>query len=658
MLKCTAMDLRIQTTVWLLALSYPSLGVTSAQEETEVLPPGYTALEYTPSPAGTYELPALGTAVDGEVIDSDERALRLHSLFGDKIALLSFIYTSCSDIQGCPLATTVLQKIKSRLKSESLLSDKLRLISLSFDPAHDTPQAMSRYGTSFSDSGVEWRFLTTSSEAKLKPILEGYNQSIQRDYDENGQPLGTISHILRVFLIDRAKRIRNIYSVSFLHEEVLINDIKTLLLEEGLRRLLADASDAVSIGTTSAMLGAGDYKSGYERPQYETHSRALISRKGKQADLLSLVQSPPLGLPRVPVPADNAISEPKIALGRRLFYDRRLSLNNTFSCAMCHIPEQGFTSNEMATAVGVEGRTVRRNAPTLYNTAYLKRLFHDGREFTLEQQVWSPLLAKNEMGNPSVGWVIEKIRRLPEYGGLFEEAFDGKGPSMETVGMAIASYERTLLSGGSAFDRWYYGQDENALGKGARRGFELFTGKAGCVACHTVGENDALFTDNRLHNTGIGYRESMAKDAETREVSVAPGVVLKVPSELMVAVAEPQPNDLGFYKVTQHPSDRWKYKTPSLRNVALTAPYMHNGSLSTLRDVVEFYNRGGVQNELLDPLIRPLNFTPQEMDDLTAFLESLTGDNVDMLVSDAFAAPTGDVTDENLPWARSATEGR
>lgn len=414
---------------------------------------------------------------------------------------------------------------------------------------------------------------------------------------------------------------------------------------------MADAAHMLNIAEASHLSGAGDYKGKYQSLDNETRSRSLVNRQGKSADLFQLVKSPPLGLPAIPTPENNPITRKKIALGRKLFYDRRLSLNDTFSCAMCHIPEQGFTSNEMATAVGIEGRTVRRNTPTIYNTAYLERLFHDGREFTLEQQIWSPLLANNEMANPSVGTVIEKIKRIPEYEGLFEDAFAGKGPSMETVGMAIASYERTLVSANSAFDRWYYGKEERALKDDAKRGFELFTGKADCGACHRIAQDHALFTDHRLHNTGIGYSQSMQKEPEIREVLVAPGVVLNVAKEVIESVSERKPNDLGLYEITQNPHDRWKYKTPSLRNVALTTPYMHNGSLGTLKEVVEFYNQGGISNQGLDPLIRPLGLTEQELDDLVAFLESLTGANIDVLVSDAFAAPVGDLTRADPNWA-------
>jgi len=348
-----------------------------------------------------------------------------------------------------------------------------------------------------------------------------------------------------------------------------------------------------------------------------------------------------LGLPAVPAPADNPPTPRKIALGRKLFFDRRLSLNQTVSCAMCHIPEQGFTSQEQATSIGIEGRTVRRNAPTIYNVAYLQRLFHDGRESSLENQVWGPFLATNEMGNPSIGAVADKIRHLPDYRGLFESAFR-RGAGVETIGQAIASYERTLISADSPFDRWYYGKPAAALSDEARKGFALFTGKAGCVQCHSIGQRSALFTDQQLHNTGLGFRRSTARTPETHQIQLAPGLSVALESQSIAQVAADRPVDLGLYEITQNPADRWKYKTPSLRNVALTAPYMHDGSLATLRDVVNFYNAGGEPNETLDPRIRTLDLTDEEIGSLLAFLSTLTGDNVPMLISDAIAAPIGD----------------
>jgi cytochrome c peroxidase len=201
------------------------------------------------------------------------------------------------------------------------------------------------------------------------------------------------------------------------------------------------------------------------------------------------------GLPPIPFPDNNPSSIAKIRLGRKLFFDRRISHNNTMSCAMCHVPEQGFTVNEIATAVGREGQSLRRNAPTLLNVAFIGPIFHDGRETNLENQVIGPLLAFDEMSNPSVGYLIEKIKQLDDYKGLFERAF-GRGVSIEKIGHALAVYERTLISANSPFDRWYYGKEADALTSKEKKGFYLFTGKAKCVNCHLINEKYALFTDN------------------------------------------------------------------------------------------------------------------------------------------------------------------
>ncbi len=386
--------------------------------------------------------------------------------------------------------------------------------------------------------------------------------------------------------------------------------------------------------------GSGDVRDGYDRPDYETDSASLLSRRGSESDLLVALTTPPLGLPPIPVPDDNPVTADKVQLGRKLFFDRRLSPNNTVSCAMCHVAEQGFSQNELRRPVGFEGRSVRRNAPTIYNTAYLERLFHDGRETSLENQVWAPLLANNEMGNLSIGVVIERIQSLDDYSERFRKAF-GRGPDMQTIGMALASYERVLVSGDSPFDRWYYAKQDSALDSSAKRGFEIFRGKGRCVACHTVTQDFALFTDGKFHNTGIGYFATMRPVDEEFDVLLAPGQVERVESDLERSTGTERFRDLGRYEVTGMPEDRWRYRTPTLRNVALTAPYMHDGSLTTLRDVLDFYNRGGVPNEVLDPLIEPLGLSAVEIEDLLAFLRSLTGSNVDVLVSDAHAAPIG-----------------
>ncbi len=199
-------------------------------------------LEYVPPAPGTYELPPIGPAADGAVVDADGTPRRLFAYLGDRYALLSFIYTHCTESQGCPLATGILAMVKEALASDPELAKRVRLISLSFDPDRDTPAAMREYakvGRLDDSDGCRpircWSFLTTASRADLEPILEGYGQSILREVDARGLPTGNLSHVLKVFLIDRRRRVRNIYSTSFLHPTVAINDLKTLWMEDGKR---------------------------------------------------------------------------------------------------------------------------------------------------------------------------------------------------------------------------------------------------------------------------------------------------------------------------------------------------------------------------------------------------------------------------------------
>jgi cytochrome c peroxidase len=340
---------------------------------------------------------------------------------------------------------------------------------------------------------------------------------------------------------------------------------------------------------------------------------------------------PPLGLPALSEPQ---ASKASIDLGRKLFFDRRLSFNGTLSCGMCHVPEQAFTQNELATPVGFGGLSVKRNAPALYNVAYRPRLFHDGRESSLELQIWSPLLAANEMGNPSIGSVLERIAALPEYTKGFADAF-ADTPNVTNVGQALAAYERTLVSADSAFDRWYFGKEQSALTTQQRRGFAAF-GARGCIACHTIDERSAQFTDEVYHDTGIGYAASM--QAAPKQLQLAPGEVVTLTTDVQVPIA----NDLGRYEATLQPTDRWRYRTPTLRNVAITAPYMHDGSLASLEAVIDHYAAGGVAHDGLDPLLKPFTLADQERADLVAFLQSLTGSNVAALAADARTAPVGD----------------
>jgi cytochrome c peroxidase len=352
--------------------------------------------------------------------------------------------------------------------------------------------------------------------------------------------------------------------------------------------------------------------------------------------------SAPVGLPPVPTPDDNPPTVDKIELGRKLFFDRRLSFNNTMSCGMCHIPEQGFTNNELATPVGFEGRTVRRNAPTIVNAAYATHIFHDGRETSLETQAIAPLIAQNEMANPSIGYVIAKITQLEDYDGMFERTFGG-GPTVDRLGQAIAAWERTMIAGNSPFDRWRFAGEEEALTEQQKRGFTLFSGKGLCISCHAVGPTHALLTDDNFHDTGIGYFSQEVAPMETTpvQVEIAPGVVIPVDRDFVTSISEEGQLDFGRFEVTREQTDMWRFKTPSLRNVAVTAPYMHDGSLRTLEDVVRFYDRGGLPHPGLDPLIRPLDLTDDEVSALVAFLHSLTSPDLDVLTEDARSVPVG-----------------
>jgi cytochrome c peroxidase len=314
----------------------------------------------------------------------------------------------------------------------------------------------------------------------------------------------------------------------------------------------------------------------------------------------------------------------KVDLGRQLFQDKRLSANGRMACATCHVPEQGFTQTDRATPIGRDGTALRRNASTLLNVAFATLLMHDGAAPSLEAQVLTPLLDANEMANSSFEDLERRLAAIPDYRDEFQSAFRGE-PTMARVGEALAAYERTLVSGNSAFDRWKFVGIEDAVAPQTKRGFELFTGKAACVSCHAIGNDNALFSDNAMHNTGIGFARAQSTRGE-------------LPAKQMASTVDfAAAGDRGRHEVTHDPKDLFSYRTPTLRNVAVTAPYMHDGSLATLEDVVRFYNRGGIANPNLDPALRPLNLDDGDVAALVAFLRSLTGDNLDALAVDARA---------------------
>jgi cytochrome c peroxidase len=326
----------------------------------------------------------------------------------------------------------------------------------------------------------------------------------------------------------------------------------------------------------------------------------------------------PLGLPPVPLAIVGSAAMQR--LGERLFFDRSLSANKTLSCAMCHIPAQGFTSNQSALSIGLEGRSLRRNAPTLYNVVFKKFLFHDGRETDLAAQVWGPLLAADEMGNPAIGPLLDRLRADAAYGPAFAEAFPGEGVSMTTLGRAIAAYEATLLKGDSRFDRAMYAGDKSALTPLELQGYEIFVSKGGCASCHAIGDHDALFTDQSWHDTGVDFA---VRASATTRIELAPGVFQSVQLSDIGLSAATAKSDLGRFEITDKPEDRWAFTTPTLRGLKETWPYMHDGSLKSLEEVVDFYNRGGGPNPALDSKIKPLGLSGDEKKALVAFLSTL-----------------------------------
>jgi cytochrome c peroxidase len=304
----------------------------------------------------------------------------------------------------------------------------------------------------------------------------------------------------------------------------------------------------------------------------------------------------PLGLPPVPIPRDNPPTAETIALGRRLFYEVKLSGDNTLSCASCHNPRLDFTDGRRV-ALGVHNQAGARNTPTILNAVYNLQQFWDGRARSLEEQSGSPIANSIEMSQTHDA-CLAKLNRDAAYKKDFEAAF-GPGPiTIRKLEMAVASFERTILSGNSPFDRYQFGGESTAMSAAAIRGLEIFQDKqrGNCSTCHTIDKNSALFTDGKFHNLGAGM--NAAGDL----------------------------TDLGRYEQTKNDADRGAFRTPSLRNVADTAPYMHDGSKKTLREVVDFYVGGGNGNAQLDKEIHPLILSRQERDDLVAFLKALTGE--------------------------------
>jgi cytochrome c peroxidase len=295
--------------------------------------------------------------------------------------------------------------------------------------------------------------------------------------------------------------------------------------------------------------------------------------------LLTGVLVIPIGLDLyMPVPVENPATIEKIDLGRRLFFDRRLSRDGSVACASCHNPERAFSDGRRV-AIGVFMRAGRRNAPALINRGYGRSFFRDGRAATLEEQVLKPIQDASEMDM------------------TLAEASARVGLPVEDISRALATYVRSILSGNSRFDRYITG-NRRALSREEQTGLQIFRGKGNCTACH-VGPT---FTDERFHNTGVAWQEPSPGSGKVGSFT-----------------------DEGRFAITGSPTDHGAFKTPTLREVARTGPYMHDGSLATLSDVIDFYDRGGRLNPFLDPEVHPLVLTVPEKHALVAFLRTLSG---------------------------------
>lgn len=365
-------------------------------------------------------------------------------------------------------------------------------------------------------------------------------------------------------------------------------------------------------------------KSQLENPEAESVTKSQPSTPPEQPD-----EDPLLGLPAVPIPDDNPQTAEKIVLGDKLFHDKRFSIDGTVSCSKCHDDKKAFTDGLQFSA-GHNELIGTRNAPTVVNAAFYTSQFWDGREADLEGQSKQPLINPIEHGLAKHEVVLEIVRTDSDYKTAFSSVFGvtGKKISIDHVAKAIASFERTLISGNSPFDRYYFKGDRQAMNEAQIRGFELFVGQGRCISCHTIEQDHAIFTDNRFHNIGVGINE-VQHDIPRLARAFLEAKNKGVDVDVMV-LTDKKSSELGRFAVTDKSSKIGAFKTATLRNIEMTAPYMHDGSLKTLKEVIKHYNNGGVTpanakvNPFLSGGIRPLDLTDPEIDDLVEFMKALT----------------------------------
>jgi cytochrome c peroxidase len=358
----------------------------------------------------------------------------------------------------------------------------------------------------------------------------------------------------------------------------------------------------------------------------QTATQPPIPKAGPLAQPRSLQQvGLPVELTQAVIPPDNPQTPAKIALGRQLFFEGRLSADGTVACASCHDPERAFTDGR-PTSVGIHGSIGQRNSPTVLNALYNSAQFWDGRAKTLEDQATLPIVNPIEMGQPSLDAAVTPLAAIDEYQREFRQVF-GRTISGPDLARAIAAYERTLVSFDSPFDRFIAG-DSNALDAAAQRGWELFNTRARCNKCHALTDSKrdvTLFIDYDFHNIGIGIiRHNVSALARQAEKVVDSRDAAAIDR----AALQTDMSALGRFLVTKKEPDTASFKTPGLRNLLVTGPYFHDGSQETLWDALDHYNKGdGLQNPWLDEDIQPLALGENDIDDVVAFLASLTSED-------------------------------
>jgi cytochrome c peroxidase len=557
---------------------------------------GAEAAQQRPEPGASTVVAAVDIA--SESLDGpDARKLLERSLIAASTSAAKWIVLPGPILPGAPYSSAVGEPIPGATSVWAGRLAKLLNVTIVI-PVFETHDEMSDTGGPFltvilvnPDGAVEYRSRAVLPDPAFSavPTSRGSYRDTRRTIDIAGW---------RVGILAGSDIMTGLMRLSDLGADVVF--VAANLLSDEERRKIAKLAQVANTHIVVANRRAPGSSSAF----VATADGNLITASGANLPAVTKIapiargwrSEAPLGLPQTVPQPNRLLANSELAdLGRELFMERRLSSTGTVSCASCHNPLLAF-ANGAERGSGVFGRKTKRNVPSLLNVAYRPLLRWDGYASSLENFVKYPMSGPSEMNFHHLDQVVSVLQEDTAYRAAFERIFGAGSITFEEVEQALAAYMRTLLSGNSAFDRFYFGGDTAALSDSQRRGFELFFGKANCGECHSIGRSDALFTDFDYHNLGVGWRPETASH-----------------------------DDIGLGGISSAKLSG-QFLTPSLREVGRTVPYMHDGSLGTLRDVVEFFDRGGNAAPGLDPRVVPLNLTGQDKADLVEFLESLTGD--------------------------------